>query len=85
MREPTDRQREVLTLVRDYISINGYPPTQRELAAKLGIKSATAVSDILAAAEKKGLVRLIPFISRGIQLTAEGLLAIEVAPIEEQP
>ena len=76
MQAPTPRQKQVLVLVRDYILAHGYPPTKRELADALGVSSATGVSDILDAAEKKGLVKLVPFISRGIRLTDEGLSAI---------
>ena len=81
MQEPTQRQKQVLVLVRDYIAQHGYPPTKRELADILGVSSATGVSDILDAAERKGLVVLVPFISRGIRLTTEGLEAIKESEI----
>lgn len=84
MREPSDnvptaRQKQVLLLVRDFVLKNNYPPTKRELANLLGVKSATGVNDILEAAEKKGLVKLVPFISRGIILTEAGLEVLKSA------
>lgn len=75
MQAPTPRQLEVLRLVRDFIRDKGYPPTKRELAKLLNVSSPTGVTNILDAAEQKGLVRLIPFISRGIQITEAGLQA----------
>jgi repressor LexA len=65
----TDRQREVLELIRASINERGYPPTIREIAAKLGLRSTNGVSDHLRALEKKGYVTHDEIKSRGLRLT----------------
>jgi SOS-response transcriptional repressor LexA len=40
----TPRQRDVLRFLRAFYAENGYPPTQREIARALGIKSPATVN-----------------------------------------
>lgn len=56
-KELTDRQRQILDFIRECISANGVPPTIREIAANFGMKSPRAVSEHLAAIERKGYLR----------------------------
>src|SRR5438552_1171042 len=53
----TRRQIEVLKAVQQHIEKNGFPPSQRELAAGLGISAVHAVEKHLAALERKGYLR----------------------------
>lgn len=69
-RQPTDRQLEVLASIRRLTSSLGYPPTIRELAADLGIRSSNGVSDHLKALERKGCLTRRPWASRAIVLAA---------------
>ncbi len=55
-REPSPRQKELLTVLRQYLATHGFSPTVREICAALNIGSTNAVSDILRALRKKGLV-----------------------------
>ena len=50
----TARQAEVLDVIEAAIRQQGYPPTIREIGAKLGIRSPQGVSDHLSALERKG-------------------------------
>lgn len=77
-REPTDRQLELVRLIYNYCTQHGYPPSKRELANLLSLRSTNGVSDMLLAAQKKGLLELTPFISRGISLTVLGRRSIGV-------
>ncbi len=77
-REPTDRQLELVRLIHTYCTQHGYPPSKRELAVLLSLKSTNGVSDMLLAAQKKGLLDITPFISRGISLTVLGRQSIGV-------
>lgn len=65
----TERQQQVLSFVCAYIDNNGYPPSQREIAAHLGISGNLAVMKHLEALEKKGYLRRDSS-SRSIALTA---------------
>ena len=45
----TDRQQQILDLIRQAIVNTGFPPTRAELATVLGFKSANAAEDHLRA------------------------------------
>jgi repressor LexA len=65
----TDRQQEILDLIKNSISQTGSPPTRAEIAELLGFKSANAAEDHLRALAKKGVIELVSGRSRGIRLT----------------
>ena len=48
-RKLTDRQQQILDLVRSAIERTGAPPTRAEIAAELGFRSANAAEDHLQA------------------------------------
>ncbi|RMH63974.1 MAG: transcriptional repressor LexA [Calditrichaeota bacterium] len=50
----TDRQKEILTLIADYMSEKGYAPTYQELADHLNIKSKYAILKHIDSLVKKG-------------------------------
>jgi repressor LexA len=56
MEQLTERQAEVLAHVREFIAERGYPPTVRELGARLGGMGPRAVHDHLRALERKGYI-----------------------------
>jgi Mn-dependent DtxR family transcriptional regulator len=56
MRPPTARQLETLRAMRDYQRREQMPPTLRELAAILGVRSTNGVLGILRSLERRGLV-----------------------------
>src|SRR5690606_4963286 len=64
----TDRQQEILDLIRQTVARTGFPPTRAEIARALGFKSPNAAEDHLRALQKKGVLELVPGASRGIQL-----------------
>ena len=66
-RQPlTDRQAEVLAIIK----ANGgfYGPSIREIAAQLQVRNVTGVVGHLDALERKGYIRRIPKVSRGIEV-----------------
>jgi repressor LexA len=63
----TDRQELILQFIRDSIRERGYPPTLREIGAKMGIKSTNGVSDHLRALERKGYLRREDMKSRALR------------------
>jgi len=65
----TERQQQILNLIRDALSSTGFPPTRAEIAQKLGFKSANAAEDHLRALARKGVIELTAGASRGIRLT----------------
>src|SRR5690606_10711343 len=65
----TERQQQILDLIRSEIARTGFPPTRAEIARALGFKSANAAEDHLKALAKKGAIELTAGASRGIRLT----------------
>ena len=71
-RDLTDRQQEVLDLIREHIRRWGMPPSRWELTRRLGLAFPSAVKTHLQALERKGWIQLTPGMDRGIQLLREG-------------
>lgn len=67
----TDRQQEVLDLIRRYIDETGYPPTRADIAQELGFRSANAAEEHLKALARKGAIEMIAGASRGIRISEE--------------
>jgi repressor LexA len=68
MEKLTQRQQQVLDLVRTHIDDSGYPPTRADIARELGFKSANAAEEHLKALARKGAIEIVPGASRGIRL-----------------
>ncbi len=68
MKKLTNRQAEILQLIKDNINVTGMPPTRAEIAKQLGFKSANAAEEHLKALAKKGAIEIIPGTSRGIRI-----------------
>lgn len=71
MRPLTKRQAQILELIKVFIKDTGMPPTRAEIAQTLGFKSANAAEEHLKALAKKGVIKMKPGASRGIQLIEE--------------
>src|SRR5690625_6122979 len=71
----TNRQEQVLQLIKTYAEETGYPPTRAEIARILGFKSANAAEEHIKALARKGAIEVIPGASRGIRLpeTQQGI------------
>lgn len=57
-------QKKVLDAIREFQADRGYSPTVRELASILGVRSISTVFHHLAALERKGYIRHVPYASR---------------------
>ncbi len=68
MDELTDRQSEILKLVRELTEVSGFPPTRAEIAERMGFRSVNAAEQHLRALEKKGAIEISSGSSRGIRV-----------------
>ena len=75
----TDRQQQILDLVRNAIERTGAPPTRAEIAGELGFRSANAAEEHLQALARKGVIELVGGTSRGIRLKSSALQAVNEA------
>ncbi|RUO41900.1 repressor LexA [Pseudidiomarina aestuarii] len=71
MRPLTPRQQEILTLIKDNLDATGMPPTRAEIATRLGFKSANSAEEHLKALAKKGVIEMLPGMSRGIRIIGD--------------
>ena len=78
MKGLTDRQQEILDLIKSNLENNGLPPTRADIARTLGFKSPNAAEQHLRAIEKKGFISILAGASRGIILNTEEELGIPV-------
>ena len=62
----------VLDFIRQSISDRGYPPTLREIGARMGIRSTNGVNDHLRALERKGYLTREDMKSRALRPTGLG-------------
>ncbi|MBU5613468.1 transcriptional repressor LexA [Geomonas azotofigens] len=72
MEQLTSRQQEVLDIIVRHVEANGYPPTLREIGARLGVSGTLGVLKHLEALEKKGYLRRQEGSTRGITLNSQG-------------
>ena len=66
------RQQDALDAIRAHLKRFGVPPTRLELRRALGIGNQAGVDRLLDALQRKGWLRLLPSVDRGIQLLREG-------------
>lgn len=64
----TQTQSRTLQVIKAWITLHGGPPSLREIAQTVGIKSTNAVNDHLIALEAKGYITRDKRLARGIQL-----------------
>ncbi|MFC4276768.1 transcriptional repressor LexA [Achromobacter aloeverae] len=64
----TERQQQILDLIRQTVASTGFPPTRAEIAQALGFRSPNAAEDHLKALARKGAIELTAGASRGIRL-----------------
>jgi repressor LexA len=65
----TERQAEILNFIKEYISINGFPPSYREIGEQFNIASTFGVKRHLDALIKKGYITIDSKANRSICLT----------------
>jgi repressor LexA len=81
----TERQQMVLDFIRQSISDRGYPPTLREIGARMGIRSTNGVNDHLRALERKGYLTREDMKSRALRPTSLDKIGLPDAMQELQP
>lgn len=72
------RQQEVFDLLLAFTKKNGYPPTNRELANLIGVRSANAIAEHIRALERKGVVSVARGVARGITVVGQNEPAMAI-------
>ncbi|HWB71614.1 MAG TPA: transcriptional repressor LexA [Egibacteraceae bacterium] len=66
--ELSDRQRQILAVIRQEVQGRGYPPSVREIGEAVGLKSPSSVHSQLASLEERGYLRRDPTRPRAIEV-----------------
>ena len=64
----TERQAEILRLIRELTEVSGFPPTRAEIARSMGFRSVNAAEQHLRALERKGVLEILAGASRGLRV-----------------
>lgn len=84
----SERQRNMLRYIQDYLENHGYPPTIRQIGENTGIKSTSVVNYNLNKLVQAGYLKRSQHVSRGLQLTqivpgteprSDGKIAVQAA------
>ena len=68
----TERQKEMLSIIYNYIKSTGYPPSFEEMKDRLGVSSNQSVIDLLSRLEKKKIIRRNQSMARSIVILPSG-------------
>lgn len=77
----TERQKELLTVIYEFIKNSGYPPTFEEMREKLGVSSNQSVIDLLSKLIDLGFVRRNESAARGLTVLPLGYAALGKPPL----
>ena len=84
--ELTDRQREILDLIRTTVARRGYPPSVREIGDAVGLSSPSTVHSHLSSLADAGFIRRDPSKPRAIEVVDDdGAIPIERAAVRDVP
>ncbi len=67
----SDKQKEMLAFIEDFVDKNGFPPTHEEIRVGLNISTKSLVNYHLEALEEAALLSRTPNTPRGIRLTSD--------------
>ena len=68
MKEITEKQEALYVIIKDFIELNGYAPTIRELCKITGNKSSCTIYQKLFQLKKKGFITYVDRKSRTIKI-----------------
>ena len=77
----TARQKELLTIIYEYIKSTGYPPTYGEMRERLGVSSNQSVIDLIEKLRSASLLRKSETAARGLTILPRGYELLGAPPL----
>jgi repressor LexA len=68
---PTPKQKRLLDFLLKFHADHGVFPSTREIGAALGYSSPSTVHAIMHRLERRGLIRIKPYLTRGIEIVVD--------------
>jgi repressor LexA len=65
----TQKQKELLLLIRDRVSAEGVPPSFDEMKDALGLKSKSGIHRLITGLEERGFIKRLPHRARALEIT----------------
>lgn len=84
-RGTTDKQRQILAVIRAFTAEMGYPPSVREIGERVGLSSSSTVQSHLKTLERRGLLRRDPTKPRALVPFDVGAAAPAAQPVRSGP
>ena len=81
MRKPSEKQKQILEFLQEFLDRKSYPPSVRDIQQACGISSTSVVDYNLRLLEKSGQIRRDRDVSRGIELLGGGATRSRVAQV----
>lgn len=72
------RQRQILLVVHEEVQAHGFPPSVREIAARVGLASPSTVKHHLDALERSGYLQRVPGLPRALELSQSARVQLGV-------
>lgn len=66
------RQKDIVKFIIEFTKQNGYPPTMREIAHKIGVSSSSTIHKILHECQEAGFIVIPKGVLRGMKATPQG-------------
>ena len=76
----TKRQKELLSIIYNYIKNTGYPPSYEEMREELAVSSNQSIKDLLNKLVKINVLRKEEGLARGLSILPLGYKLLEVSP-----
>src|SRR5712671_5533709 len=76
----SERQKNILKYVEEYVDERGYPPSIREIGDRVGISSTSVVDYNLKVLEREGKIRRDREVSRGLELVGSARGRVQSQP-----
>lgn len=80
----TDRQRQILGTIHEYLDDHGYPPSVREICEAVGLSSTSSVHAQLATLEERGYLRRDPTKPRALELARDPDTDLAQSPVQSR-
>ena len=77
----TKRQKELLSIIYNYIKNTGYPPSYEEMREELAVSSNQSIKDLLNKLVKINVLRKEEGLARGLSILPLGYKLLEVSPL----